>query len=284
VAIVLSLAKPVNLQLQSAITELRMKKNEAVVAARETLAALGTSNAPTTGRLLNPKEVAYRKLKEDILLGRHAFGAVLSPRKLGQEMGMSFLPVADALRVLEGDGLVETRDRVGTRVKIPTVEDITGVYTLREALESQAARLCARRVTEQQASQLKSMAREVDYRYSRCEREHDSREFWIQTSVFHANFHRFIAECAGCPMLTRAIENSQVLTFKLLFDSAIRTKKRPPRWHQSLVKAILSGDPQAADTAAREHISYGVGDVLQCLDALRLEKRWRTPIANDEID
>ena len=230
----------------------------------------------------NLKEAAYRKLKEDIVLGRHAFGAVLSPRRLGREMGMSFLPVADALNILENEGLVETRDRVGTRVRIPTAEDITGIYTLREALESQAARLCAQRVTPEQARQLKSMAREVDSMYSRCERQHVSRELWVATSVFHANFHRFIAECAGCPMLTRAIENSQVLTFKLLFDSAIRTKKRPSRWHQSLIAAILSGDPQAADSAAREHISYGVVDVLRCLEALRLEKRWRSQDTDSE--
>jgi DNA-binding GntR family transcriptional regulator len=190
-------------------------------------------------------------------------------------MGMSFLPVADALAILENEGLVETRDRVGTRVRVPTAEDITGIYTLREALESQAARLCAQRVTSGQARKLKEMAREVDRMYGLCERDRESRELWSETSVFHANFHRFIAECAGCPMLTLAIENSQVLTFKLLFDSAIRTKKRPARWHQSLVSVILSGDIQAADAAAREHISYGAADVLRCLDTLRLEKRWR---------
>ena len=83
-------------------------------------------------------------------------------------------------------------------------------------------------------------------------------------------------------MLTQAIENSQVLTFKLLFDSAIRTKKRPARWHQSLVAAIISRDPQAADAAAREHISYGAPDVLRCLDNLRLEKRWRTTASSGE--
>jgi DNA-binding GntR family transcriptional regulator len=38
-------------------------------------------------------------------------------------MGMSFPPVADALTRLESEGLVETRDRVGTRVKVPIVED-----------------------------------------------------------------------------------------------------------------------------------------------------------------
>lgn len=233
-------------------------------------------------RAPNLKEAAYRKLREDIVLGRHAFGAVLSPRKLGREMGMSFLPVADALSILEAEGLVETRDRVGTRVRIPTAEDITGIYTLREALESQAARLCAQRITAVQARQLKSMSREVDSMYSRCERRSASQELWVSTSVFHANFHRFIAECAGCQMLTRAIENSQVLTFKLLFDSAIRTKKRPARWHQTLIAAILSGDASTADAAAREHISYGAVDVLRCLETLRLNNRWRSLDSDSE--
>lgn len=253
-----------------------MTKDQVAQAPYGKLEALGGGALPAAGRRPNLKEAAYRKLKEDIVLGRHAFGAVLSPRKLGREMGMSFLPVADALSILESEGLVETRDRVGTRVRIPTAEDIAGIYTLREALESQAARLCAQRVTPEQARRLQSMARKVDTMYSQCERQSGSRELWVETTVFHANFHRFLAECAGCPMLTRAIENSQVLTFKVLFDSAIRTKKRPARWHQSLIAAIVSGDPQTADAAAREHIRYGAVDVLLRLDTLRLEKRWRS--------
>ena len=252
-----------------------MKNSQVVHASQEKLAALGGGVMATGRHAMNLKEAAYQKLKEDIVLGRHAFGAVLSPRRLGREMGMSYLPVADALSILEAEGLVETRDRVGTRVRIPTAEDINGIYTLREALESQAARLCSQTVTPEQARRLKSMAREVDRMYARCDRESGPRELWVETSVFHANFHRYIAECAGCPILTRAIDNSQVLTFKLLFDSAIRSKARPPRWHQSLVAAIISGDPQAADAGAREHIRYGAVDVLRCLGTLRLEKRWR---------
>lgn len=227
------------------------------------------------GRPQNPKDIAYRRLKEDIVFGRFAFGAVLSPRKLGEEMGMSFLPVADALRVLETEGLVETKDRVGTRVRIPTIEDINGIYTLREALESQAARLCSERATREQRHRLKSMARQVDQMYARCAKEGDDRDLWLRTTLLHANFHHYIALCAGCPMLTKAIENSHVLTFKILFDSTLRRKNRPRDWHESLVNAIFQGDSQAADAAARQHISYGSQDILRCLADLNLESRWR---------
>jgi len=244
---------------------------------QNTLAALDYQGQPVGVRPenLSLRDLAYRRLKEDIVLGRLAFAAVLSPRKLASEMGMSSLPVGEALRILEAEGLVESRDRVGTRVKVPTVEHIEGVYTLREALESQAARLCCVRASRQQRRLLNSMARQVDDMYARCARDDASDDLWHETTIFHANFHRFITECAGCPMLTAAIENSQVLIFKILFDSTLRRKKRPRDWHRSLVAAILEGDPAAADAAARGHIHYGIAEVLCCVRALQPGNRWR---------
>ena len=240
---------------------------------RISLAALGGSDHETVHR--NPNQTAYRRLKEDIVLGRLPFGAILSSRKLGREMGTSFLPIADALRVLEVEGLVETRDRVGTRVKIPTVEDIQGVYTVREALESQAARLCAERATKEQRRLLKRKAREVDGMYRACEREGASEDLWLDTTMVHSNFHHFITECAGCPMLTRAVENSQVLMFKILFDSALRRKKRPENWHSTLAAAIVDGSPSEADAAARQHTVFGIDEVLSCAETVNAENRWR---------
>src|SRR6476646_10452829 len=126
-----------------------MARARSPLPSRVSLAALGSvSGLDASPR--KPNEIAYQRLKKDIVLGRLPFGAVLSSRKLGREMGTSFLPIADALRVLEAEGLVETKDRVGTRVKVPTPEDIKGVYTVREALESQAARLCCERATKEQ--------------------------------------------------------------------------------------------------------------------------------------
>ena len=52
---------------------------------------------------------------------------------------MSFLPVSEALLRLEIEGLLESRPRAGTRVRIPSPEDVQGHYVVREALEVQAA-------------------------------------------------------------------------------------------------------------------------------------------------
>ena len=56
---------------------------------------------------------------------------------------MSFLPVSEALLRLEFEGLLESRPRAGTRVRIPSADDVHGHYLVRETLEVEAAKLFA---------------------------------------------------------------------------------------------------------------------------------------------
>src|SRR5262249_62269850 len=78
------------------------------------------------------------------LLGvRPPRGRFFPRRKVAAELGMSFLPVSEALLRLEFEGLLESRPRAGTRVRIPSREDVRGHYVVREALEVQAAMLFA---------------------------------------------------------------------------------------------------------------------------------------------
>src|SRR5437667_356169 len=86
---------------------------------------------------------AYTFVKQRILRGELVMGQAISRRKLAAELGMSFLPVSEALLRLEFEGLLESRPRAGTRVRIPSREDVRGHYVVREALEVQAAMLFA---------------------------------------------------------------------------------------------------------------------------------------------
>src|SRR5678810_1278025 len=82
---------------------------------------------------------AYEFVKQRILRGELPLGQVISRRKIAAELGMSFLPVSEALLRLEFEGLLESRPRAGTRVRIPSREDVEGHYIVRQALETQAA-------------------------------------------------------------------------------------------------------------------------------------------------
>jgi len=90
-------------------------------------------------------DTAYAALREDILAGRLAPGTALSEIELAERLGVSRTPLRAALARLALEGLVDTtRGRTGV-VSAVSAESITELFELREALETQAARLAARR-------------------------------------------------------------------------------------------------------------------------------------------
>src|SRR5262247_2497878 len=105
---------------------------------------------------------AYSVVRQRILRGDIVLGQVISRRKLAAELSMSFLPVSEALLRLEIEGLLESRPRAGTRVRIPSPEDVKGHYVVREALEVQAALRFAAFATPRERFELKKLANRVD--------------------------------------------------------------------------------------------------------------------------
>src|SRR5229473_7867065 len=105
---------------------------------------------------------AYNVVRQRILRGELVLGQAISRRKLATELGMSFLPVSEALLRLEFEGMLESRPRAGTRVRIPTREDVQGHYLVREILEAEAARRFAGHATRSERAGLMKMAARVD--------------------------------------------------------------------------------------------------------------------------
>jgi DNA-binding GntR family transcriptional regulator len=202
-------------------------------------------------------------------------GDVLSRRKLAVRLNMSFLPITEALQRLEVEGLVESRPRIGTRVRIPTEQDIRNNYVIREALESQAARLCAEQITEAEKKQLLISAKHLDKLYKVSGHEAEDSRFMFSVHTYHMRFHLRIAELAHCPGLSTAIEKAQVLIFNWLYDTAADNNMKPPRFHYNLAEALCSGDPLVADSAMREHIRYGLDQVLAGLASSEHGNSWR---------
>lgn len=94
---------------------------------------------------MRASERAYQALREDILAGRLAAGTPLSEIELAERLGVSRTPLRAALARLALEGLVDTtRGRTGV-VSAVSAESITALFELREALETQAARLASRR-------------------------------------------------------------------------------------------------------------------------------------------
>jgi GntR family transcriptional regulator, rspAB operon transcriptional repressor len=223
---------------------------------------------------------AYGLIRDAILQGNLAVGDALSRRRLAEEFNMSFLPITEALQRLEAEGLVESRPRVGTRVRIPTKQDIVDSYVIREALESQAARLCCASMTTSERDQLLRSAQHLDRLYKVVTSEQEDSRFLFSVHTYHMQFHVGIAEMARCPGLLQAIQKEQVLIFNWVYELPASRKALPSGFHNDLAKAICSGDPLKADQAMRSHVRYGMEQLIEGLASLEVAKGWRMKRAN----
>lgn len=200
---------------------------------------------------------AYGIVRQRILRGELILGQVISRRKLATELGMSFLPVSEALLRLEFEGLLESRPRAGTRVRIPSREDVLGHYVVREALEVQAAMIFARVATASERSELRRLAVRVDAVASQPDRT-----LYV---VLHQKLHHRIAVCARCPALCDAIEKTHALASTWFCISRQPSPDDPQGRHQALVEALAGGKPAQAAEAVRQHIAVGIEHTLEQL-------------------
>jgi GntR family transcriptional regulator, rspAB operon transcriptional repressor len=199
---------------------------------------------------------AYLILRERILRGELSIGQVISRRKLATELGMSLLPVSEAMLRLEHEGLLESRPRAGTRIRVPTPQDVRGHYIVREALEVQAAKLFAEIATQEERAELMKLAARVDALSAQAD---GNRSHYLN---LHEKLHRRIAECARCEALTDAIEKTHALSSTWRCASRNLASAPPSRRHQELIAALSQGDPAVAGEAMREHIQAALGNAL----------------------
>jgi GntR family transcriptional regulator, rspAB operon transcriptional repressor len=202
---------------------------------------------------------AYLIIRERILRGEVAIGQVISRRKIAAQLGMSFLPVSEAFLRLEFEGLLESRPRAGTRVRVPSREDVYGLYLVREALEVEAGRLFTERATPEERSELLKLAVRVDAMRSQPE---TNRSYYLD---LHEKLHRRIAECTRCPALCDAIQRTRALSSTWL--CAGRSPSGAPwRRHQDLLEVLVKKDRDASAAAMRDHVNSSMLRAMERLE------------------
>ena len=191
---------------------------------------------------------AYTNVRNRILRGELAMGQPVSRRKMAAELAMSSVPVSEALLRLQSDGLLESRPRAGTRVRVPTWQDIAGHYVVREALEAKAAMLFAERATHDERSELLKLAIRVD---NVGQQRDANRTVYLN---LHEKLHLGIAECAGCQTLTNTL--STAAAFASIWEHVLQPDAHGVATHENLMKRLLTADAATAAQSMRDHIRF----------------------------
>lgn len=215
-----------------------------------------------SGRIQTPSSLAdeaYGVVRRRILRGELAMGEAVSRRQLATELGMSFLPVSEALLRLEHEGLLESRPRAGTRIRIPSREDVLGNYVVREALEVQAATLFTTRASDRDCQDMMKLALRIDQGVAEGHR--------VAYARLHHKFHRRIAEATRCEALVAAIDRNNALASVWFCMHPVGHTGPGPGRHESLVQALASRDAAAAAAAVRQHLDESLQHTLPLLEA-----------------
>ncbi|MFI8292703.1 FadR/GntR family transcriptional regulator [Streptomyces sp. NPDC085614] len=208
----------------------------------------------------NGFEEALEQILQVVRLGLVPGGERLpAERELAERMGISRVTLREVLKVLQEQGLVESRrgryggtfvlhrpqtaDEAELRRRIASV-DMEDALRFREVLEVGAAGLCAAHgLTDEEAARLRTALAAT----------HDAplADYRRQDTLLHLT----LAELSGSPTLTaqyaavRATVNDLLDCIPLL----VRNLEHSQHQHTALVEAVLDGDADAAREVMREH-------------------------------
>jgi DNA-binding GntR family transcriptional regulator len=213
------------------------------------------------------KSQVYQTLRREILAGVTPPGARLVRRVLSKRLGVSPIPVIEALHQLEQDGLVESEPMFGHRVRLLNLEAVRNDHIMREAIECQSARLCAQNASADEFATLARQAEELD---KLPVSEHDSSVHADE----HLEFHLGIARLTGYASLAKALENLWFRRLMVINTVNAALMGVPASWHRQLVKALASRDPEIAEKAMRKHVQFNVD-----LQLKKLEETWTRAIS-----
>ena len=119
----------------------------------------------TDGRPRRPptaQEFVLGELRQGIITGELKPGAAIRQDALAERLGTSRVPLREALKILEGEGLVTYHPHRGYFVSALSTEDLAEVYVIRELLENEAIRRAVVALTDDDVRALDAALRAVE--------------------------------------------------------------------------------------------------------------------------
>jgi DNA-binding GntR family transcriptional regulator len=197
----------------------------------------------------------YDVLRDKIVRGEPSPGKRISQRKLARELNCSTIPISEAMRRLESEGLLVREPSRMVRVRTLSARDFRGLYLVREGLEGVAVRLCVEEITDDEISRLQSLGREL--REATLDRDAE------RVGRLDAAIHRFIVHCSRCALL------EEELNRLLLIEQTAGRKEasfHEPQSHEGLIQAIADREADLGEYLLRKHIQIGYQELLKSED------------------
>ncbi|WP_078428389.1 GntR family transcriptional regulator [Alkalihalobacterium alkalinitrilicum] len=196
----------------------------------------------------NLSEQVYFYLRKKIISNELTPGSRVNYDDIISELGISKTPVRDALYLLQQDGLVEIKERSGTFVNTPKVQDVKEVYDIRNALERQAVNLAMENMTKADIEKMLNKAIKVE------ETLNDSSvETFVESD---REFHRTLILWSKNQRLIKLMESldAQLQWISVITATSSERPKETNAMHKRIIAAMLHSNKKIAQDLMEEHI------------------------------
>ncbi|MFD0635564.1 GntR family transcriptional regulator [Catenulispora yoronensis] len=196
-------------------------------------------------------EQSTDELRRAILAGTLAPGSEYSLRELAGMLAVSFIPIREALRSLESEGLVITRPGRSVLIAPLDLEDLHGIYRLRRVVEPEIARRSCLLLSDADLERLQGQAAGFGEVGQGMEDIYDG----------HHDFHLALLSPAASTWdlrmlitLWRAAERYIRIGFGQLDPDPVEHERRG-RAHLDLVAAFRTREPDVVADAIEQHLA-----------------------------
>lgn len=199
-------------------------------------------------------------IADAILSGTFAPGTHLDEKLLAARFGVSRTPVRDALRLLNGTGLIVLRHRFGATVRTVTPDELDMMFIAMGEIEASCARLSTLAMSPGERGALQNLHE----RMGRMAQAEEREAYIAANQEFHERLYEG-AHNAVVEEMARGLRRRLTPYRKAQFRAPGRLVRSHAE-HGLVVRAVLAREPAAANTAMLVHMSV-VEDVFETVDA-----------------
>jgi DNA-binding GntR family transcriptional regulator len=201
------------------------------------------------------------RLRTMLVEGRIPPGAKLNERTLCEQLRVSRTPLREAIKLLAAEGLVDLLPNRGAVAVKLTEADVLNTFEVLAELEGMSGDLAARRISDEQLSELRAS----HYEMMACFERQDLSGYYR----LNARIHTLINDAAANPVLTGAYRsiNARVQSLRFRTNQNAAKWKRAIKEHEVMLEALTARDSAAMREVLVQHLNNKRDTVLDLMRA-----------------